>query len=260
LIRLTGGTLAGLSTCTIVVSITGSTPGDYENTIPEGALRADPNIRNNASATAILTITGSTVIGGGGGGGGGGGQSNSSTASSPAQTQGFLIPVTGFAPGRVTERNTNSRPDYTSTGLTLDIPVLKVNTSIVGVESKNGKWDVSWLQNQAGWLNGTAYPTWNGNSVLTGHVANADGKPGIFAKLKYLGVGEYIFLYNAGYRYTYKVVSNEFVQPNDMSAMKHEDKAYLTLITCDTYDENSGTYLKRVIVRAQLVDVRSAPR
>jgi LPXTG-site transpeptidase (sortase) family protein len=96
--------------------------------------------------------------------------------------------------------------------------------------------------------------------VLTGHVSNADGKPGLFARLKALGVGEYIFIYNAGYRYTYKVVSNEFVQPTDISAMKHEDKAYLTLITCDTFDEKSGTYLKRVIVRAQLVDVRNAPR
>jgi LPXTG-site transpeptidase (sortase) family protein len=108
-------------------------------------------------------------------------------------------------------------------------------------------------------LNGTAYPTWKGNSVLTGHVANADGKPGLFAKLKYLGVGEYIFIYNSGYRYTYKVVSNEYVQPDDAKVVKHEEKSYLTLITCDTYDEKLGTYLRRVAVRAMLVDVRPVP-
>jgi LPXTG-site transpeptidase (sortase) family protein len=108
----------------------------------------------------------------------------------------------------------------------------------------------------SGELNGTAYPTWNGNSVLTAHVVNADGKPGVFAKLKSLGVGEYIFVTSAGYRYTYKVVSNEVVEPEDAGVMQHRDQSYLTLITCDTYDAQSGTYLHRVVIGAALVDVR----
>jgi LPXTG-site transpeptidase (sortase) family protein len=107
-------------------------------------------------------------------------------------------------------------------------------------------------------LNGTAYPTWTGNSVLTGHVVNANGKPGIFYKLKDLNPGEYIFVYNLGYRYTYEVVSNMSVQPDDVTVMQHEDKAYLTLITCDAYDEKTSTYLRRTTVRAVLVDVREA--
>jgi sortase (surface protein transpeptidase) len=37
--------------------------------------------------------------------------------------------------------------------------------------------------------------------------------------------------------------------------MKHEDRSFLTLITCDSYDEKTGTYLRRVAVRAVLVDV-----
>jgi LPXTG-site transpeptidase (sortase) family protein len=171
---------------------------------------------------------------------------------------GFLIPVTGFAPNIVTELNIASRPAYKSTNLTIEIPVIKVNTSIIGIPKKKGDWDLTWLQDQAGWLNGTAYPTWTGNSVLTAHVVNADGKPGIFSKLKYLGKGEYIFIYNGGYRYTYKVVSNEFVRPTDSSVLKHEDKAYLTLITCDSYNETTATYLRRVVVRAVLVDTREA--
>ncbi|HLO16167.1 MAG TPA: class F sortase [Anaerolineales bacterium] len=171
-------------------------------------------------------------------------------------TNTFLIPVTGFAPGMITKLDTSSRPAYDATSLTIEIPVLKVNSSIVGVESKQGSWDVSWLQGQVGWLNGTAYPTWKGNRVLIGHVVNADRKPGVFFRLKSLGVGEYIFVYGAGYRYTYKVVSNALVQPNDASVMKHEDKSFLTLITCDTYDEKTGTYLHRVVIGAALVDVR----
>ena len=158
----------------------------------------------------------------------------------------------------VTELDASSRLAYEATGLAIQIPVLKVDAPIVGVASQNGSWDVSWLENQVGWLNGTAYPTWRGNSVLTGHVVNADGKPGIFYRLKSLDVGEYIFVYLSGYRYTYKVVSNTDVQPDDATVMKHEDKSYLTLITCDNYDAQTGTYLRRVAVQAVLVDVSAA--
>jgi LPXTG-site transpeptidase (sortase) family protein len=92
--------------------------------------------------------------------------------------------------------------------------------------------------------------------VLTAHSVYSNGKPGIFANLKDLNSGEYIFVYNLGYRYTYKVVSNKFVQPNDITVLQHEDKAYLTLITCDTYDEMTSAYLRRIAVRAELIDVQ----
>jgi LPXTG-site transpeptidase (sortase) family protein len=189
-------------------------------------------------------------VGGGGGGGGGGG------TTSPTRTVGgFLIPVTGFAPDRQTLLNEEAAPVYNPTQLSFEIPSLRVKTTIAGVQLKDGNWDVSWLQNQAGWLEGTAYPTWSGNSVITAHAVNADGKAGLFTHLKYLRSGEYIFVYNSGYRYTYKVVSNEVAQPDDISVLQHETNSTLTLITCDRYDEKTGTYLRRVVVRAVLVDV-----
>ena len=257
LIELVNGVLAGSSACTIVVSITGATAGDYQNTIPAGALRTDPSVSvtNTLPAIDTLRVVGSSGGGGNPGGGGGGGNNNNKKKSTAAVNS-FLIPVTGFAPGMITKLDPSSRPAYDTTSLTIEIPVIKVKTSIIGVEFKNGTWDLSWLQNEAGWLAGSAYPTWKGNSVLTAHVVTADGKPGVFSKLKSLGMGEYIFVYNSGYRYTYKVVSNGLVQPNDASVMKHEEKSFLTLITCDTYDEKAGTYLRRVVVGAALVDVR----
>jgi len=189
--------------------------------------------------------------------GDGGGRGRNSRSSSFA-AGGFLIPVTGFAPDTVTKLNAETRPTYASTRLVLEIPVIKVKSSITGIELKNGVWDVSWLQDQVGWLNGTAYPTWTGNSVLTGHTVNAVGQPSVFSRLKQLNAGEYIYVYDRGYRYTYQVVSNKLVQPNDITVLQHEDKAYLTLITCDAYDEETGAYLKRIAVRAVLVDVREA--
>jgi LPXTG-site transpeptidase (sortase) family protein len=188
-----------------------------------------------------------------------GGGNNKKTPAAVAANA-FVIPVTGFAPGRVTKLDSSVHPVYDASNLSIEIPVIKVKTAIVGVESNNGTWDISWLQDQVGWLNGTAYPTWRGNSVLTGHVVNADGKPGVFFRLKSLGIGEYIFVYGSGYRYTYKVVSNALVQPNDASVMKHEEKSFLTLITCDTYDEKTGLYLHRVVVCVILIDVRLTMR
>ncbi|HVF25816.1 MAG TPA: sortase [Anaerolineales bacterium] len=251
IIQLANGTLALSSACTIVVAVTGSTPGDYQNTIPAGTLGSDQGATNHDAATDTLVVRPRSVGGGGSNTGGNNSPPNGSAASA------FFIPVTGFAPNMVTKLEVSSNPAYDAMSVTMEIPVIKVKTSIVGIELRKVGWDVSWLQDQAGWLDGTAYPTWKGNSVLTAHVVNADGKPGVFYGLKHLGVGEYIFIYNSGYRYAYKVVSNELVKPDDINVLRHEEKAYLTLITCDTYDEETGTYLRRVAVRAVLVEVRA---
>ncbi len=202
----------------------------------------------NTSASFTFTPLGSV-------GPGGGGRDDASTSN--LRSGGFLIPVTGFAPDVKTELSSASQTEYASTNFAIEIPVLKVKSNIVGVQLNNGSWDVSWLQNQVGWLNGTAYPTWTGNSVLMGHAVDVAGEPSIFSSLKYLPKGEFVFVYNNGYRYTYKVVSNNAVQPDDIKVLEHEDKAFLTLITCDNYDEATATYLNRIAVRAVLVDVRA---
>lgn len=257
-IRLENGSLGLNSSCTIVISVTGNIQGTYVNTINAGNLISTEGATNHSPTSDTLTVTGSNPPPPSGGGGGGG-NNNGGSSNPPTAVTGFLVPVTGFQPDEITRLDNSSRPRYDSLGITIEIPVLHVNTSIVGVQVKDGNWDVSWLQNQIGWLNGTAYPTWKGNSVLTGHVVNADGKPGLFYGLKSLPKGELIFVYNAGYRYTYQVVTNSSIQPDDISAFQHEDKSYLTLITCDRYDETSESYLSRIAVRAKLVDVKLLP-
>jgi len=249
-IELANGSLALNSSCTIVVSVTGTIRGSYTNTIDAGKLKSNEGATNHDATTDTLVITG-------GSSGGGGGQGNNGGSSPPTSAvNGFVIPVTGFAPKALTPLDESARPFYDTMGMSIEIPDLHVNTSIVGVQIKDGGWDVSWLQDQVGWLNGTAYPTWKGNSVLTGHVVNADGRPGVFSKLKSLRLGEYIFVYNAGYRYTYQVTSNQLVDPGDVAAFGHENESYLTLITCDSYNEKSGSYLLRVAVHAKLVDIK----
>jgi LPXTG-site transpeptidase (sortase) family protein len=173
----------------------------------------------------------------------------------PTSLSGLLIPITGFSPNIITDLDPGAQPVYSYTNILLEIPVLKISTSIVGVQQKAGTWDVSWLRDQAGWLEGSAFPTFSGNSIITAHVVTTYGKPGPFYHLKRLGVNENIYIFFGSYRYIYKVISNTLIKPDNMSVFAHADKPTLTLITCDSYDEKTETYLQRVAVRAILVDV-----
>jgi LPXTG-site transpeptidase (sortase) family protein len=169
----------------------------------------------------------------------------------------FLIPVTGFQPGVVTDLSRVPHEAYLATAdVTLEIPSLGVKIPIVGVPKKDGTWNVAWLENQAGWLEGSAFPSWNGNSVLTSHVYLASGKPGPFVNLNKLKYGDTIIVHAYGQKYTFAVQTNTVVAPTDKSTMmKHEEKPWLTLVTCKDYDPRTNTYLSRILVRAALVNV-----
>jgi LPXTG-site transpeptidase (sortase) family protein len=168
---------------------------------------------------------------------------------------GFLIPLTGFAPGLKTELNSVPNTRFDPTLLSIEIPTLSVDIPIVGVPYKDHAWDINWLSDQAGWLQGTAYPTFSGDSVLTGHLVTADGKPGPFYNLRQLKVGESIIVDNGSFHYVYTVLTKRWVHPEDESILDHTETAWLTLVTCDSYDIETRTYLRRLVVRAKLVKV-----
>jgi LPXTG-site transpeptidase (sortase) family protein len=119
----------------------------------------------------------------------------------------------------------------------------------------DGSWDVSWLFNQAGYLNGTAFPTLNGNSVITAHVYNADGKPGPFVGLPSLKWGDQVILHAYGSKYIYEVREKQEVLPNNLSPLEHKEGSWITLLTCKQYDLVTNSYLKRQLARAVLVKV-----
>jgi LPXTG-site transpeptidase (sortase) family protein len=165
------------------------------------------------------------------------------------------LPGTGFVPGLVTSLPAQDLSKaYSSTNMTLDIPALSIETSIVGVPQTGDSWDVSWLGSEAGWLNGTAFPTWSGNSVITGHVWNADNTPGIFVDLKQLHYGDHILIHAFGQTYTYEVRENSIVRPDQSEVvLAHENQAWITLLTCEDYNASYNTYSFRRMVRAVLV-------
>jgi LPXTG-site transpeptidase (sortase) family protein len=168
------------------------------------------------------------------------------------------LPDSGFAPNRITSLPNQPTGLYNRyPSIELEVPSLGIRTEIVGVPKTDNSWDVSWLGDRAGYLEGTAFPTWSGNSAITGHVYDANGRPGLFHGLKYLQWGDEVLVHFYGQVYVYEVRSvDRYVLPGDTSDVyKHEDFPWLTLITCRDYDEKTNTYASRVLVRAVQVRI-----
>ncbi len=167
------------------------------------------------------------------------------------------LPDTGFAPGKTTALPIQPRQNsYQGYGdLWLEIPALKARVSIVGVPRGGNGWDVRWLADQAGYLADTAFPTWKGYTGLAGHAVLPNGKAGPFADLESLVWGEKVIIHAWGQRYIYEVRGNTRVTPNDLSVLGHKDLDWVTLITCQDYDESRANYQWRRVVQAVLVKV-----
>ncbi len=169
------------------------------------------------------------------------------------------LPATGFAPNVRTHLpvqpvgKTYTRLD----AISVTIPRLGVSANVVGVPLNPDGWDAAWLAENLGWLNGTAFPTWQGNSVLVGHNFLADGSEGPFVHLSALRFGDQITVQAFGTSAVYEVRSVERLRAGDGSALRHEEKAWLTLITCRDFDEKLNIYRERVVVRAILVSAET---
>jgi len=168
------------------------------------------------------------------------------------------LPSTGFAVGRITRipEQPASRA-YASTDLMLDIPPLDLSMPIVGVPQSGDSWDVTWLGNNAGWLNGSAFPTWSGNTVITAHVWDAWNQPGPFAQLKTLKYGDQFHIHAWGLTHIYEVRENRvfWARTAATDVFRHEEHDWVTLLTCETYNPFNGEYFFRRVVRAVLISV-----
>ncbi|NLF52168.1 MAG: sortase, partial [Leptolinea sp.] len=167
-----------------------------------------------------------------------------------------ILPASGFAPGLRT--NLNGKPDgiyRTYNALDMEIPKLGLKTSILGLSALNGKWDVSWLGDRLAYLHESAFPTWEGNSVITGHVYNSDGNPGPFNQLHTLHYGDRIVIHAYDQVYLYEVREMQAVSPDDIeSTFKHQKNSWITLLTCQGYNPDRGEYDSRLLVRAVLME------
>ncbi|MBT7783353.1 MAG: sortase, partial [Anaerolineae bacterium] len=168
------------------------------------------------------------------------------------------LPATGFRHGRISALPKQpTAKAYTETAMLLEIPKLGVSMLIVGVPQSDSGWDATWLGNSAGYLAGSAFPTWAGNTVITAHVWDAYNNPGIFSDLKTLGYGDQVQIQAWGLTYTYEVrESNLVTKKNVSTVLQSEEYDWVTLVTCEFYNPFTGDYLFRRAVRAVLVSVK----
>jgi LPXTG-site transpeptidase (sortase) family protein len=244
-----GTMLPGASyTVTVItrVNATGTPPGGTNQVVvTNDPANLTDRIPNNTSSAA-LAITIPTT-------GGGGGPDDDEDPGLPSR-----IPQTGFAPGEASLVSPDSNAAaFEATNFQLIIPAIGLNSPLVGVPKVQSDWDITWLGDDVGYLQGTAFPTLAGNSVISGHVYDRNGKPGPFSNLGNLKWGDTVQLRGFGHTYTYEIRAVTEVSPENTGyVFHHEEFSWLTLFTCKNYDEKTGTYGSRVVVKAVLMQIK----
>jgi LPXTG-site transpeptidase (sortase) family protein len=143
--------------------------------------------------------------------------------------------------------NRRELPDDT----TLFVPRAGIFSRVIESYLDGQSWDISQLRTNVGHLEGTAWIDQPGNVVLSGHVEMADGRPGVFANLGELAVDDIIVLTTRGEEHRYIITQVYTTTPNDLQPLMPTTIDQLTLITCDSYDFFTDSYLERTIIIAE---------
>jgi LPXTG-site transpeptidase (sortase) family protein len=130
------------------------------------------------------------------------------------------------------------------------LPTAGVSASVVEIYLDGESWDVRYLGSNAGHLQGTAWFGEPGNVVLAGHVEMADGRPGIFAGIDMLNVGDPAILSLGDAQQRYAITAIKKVAPDDLSVLYPAQTDRLTLITCDSYNFLQNEYQDRLVIVA----------
>jgi LPXTG-site transpeptidase (sortase) family protein len=174
-----------------------------------------------------------------------------------APAQEVIVPVTATTIPPTQVATSVAQATAQQNQLRIVSPKASLSTAITELYfSPDGEnWDLTYLENFAGHLEGTPELGKGGNFVLAGHVELKDGIPGPFVNLYKLVPGDDIMIYsevtNQPYVVRYRVTEVKTVQPNDISVIRNRGYEELTLITCSDWDQETEQYLTRVIVHAK---------
>lgn len=102
-------------------------------------------------------------------------------------------------------------------------------------------------------MGNTSWPGLGSNTGLAGHVTVAGMGDGPFRHLDELATGEVVILYTEKNLYTYQVRESIVTDDGDMSVILATDNPQVSLITCVDWDNDSHTYLNRLVVIADLI-------
>jgi len=168
-----------------------------------------------------------------------------------------LMPDTGIAEASSTVSAAHVEMPDTSTPVTLSIPTIKLEDSIVGVGTNSkGEMDVpSGSTSNVGWYQYGTIPGQVGSAVVDAHVFAA------FAQLRKLKVGDDLYVLNqSGQQLDFRVEEIDTYKLADVPADKlfnRADEPRLNLITCaGQLTADHSTYDHRLVVYAVLVDTK----
>jgi len=147
-------------------------------------------------------------------------------------------------------------PD-TSAVVRIVIPALFLDTEVKYVPYDGFTWMISGLRQEIAWMGNTSWPGLGGNTGLAGHITVAGMGDGPFRHLDELPNGELVLLYTEKNIYTYQVRESRVTNGGDMTVTFATENPQISLITCIDWDEETRTYLDRLVVIADLV--RSEP-
>ncbi len=178
---------------------------------------------------------------------------SSQTTSSVPQALGADVDytkVSNWFP-EATQSNVDNPKSYV-----LSIPAVNIQNATVNIGGEN-------LDQSLIHYAGTALPGQLGSPVIFGHSVlrqfynpsekNKDRYKSIFSKIMTLKTGDRIFIDYDGIRYTYEVKDKVEVKPEDLFILEQKySNRELKLITCVP----EGTYLRRGVIVAQLVDLQ----
>ncbi|MBZ0297517.1 MAG: sortase [Anaerolineae bacterium] len=141
-----------------------------------------------------------------------------------------------------------AQPVSSGGGLALSIPTANIYSPITTFYLDGTTWAIDAWERNVGHLQGTAWIDQPGNIALGGHSEMPDGRPGIFAGLYGVKIGDPIFLGNR--RYIVSEITT--VNYRDLRVVYPTATDRLTLITCDipSFDSSSNAYIDRLVVIA----------
>ncbi len=137
------------------------------------------------------------------------------------------------------------------------IPGILLDTEVKYVPYDGFSWMINGLRQEVAWMGNTSWPGLGSNTGLAGHITVAGMGDGPFRHLDELNEGEVVILYTENNMYTYNVRESIVTDDEDMSVISASSIPQVTLITCIDWDQESRTYLNRLVVFADLV--RTAP-
>lgn len=143
-------------------------------------------------------------------------------------------------------------PD-TSPVVRIVIPSIFLDTEVKYVPYDGNSWMITGLRHEIAWMGNTSWPGLGSNTALAGHVTVAGLGDGPFRHLDELQTGEVVLLYTEKNVYTYNMRDYRVTDDADMSVILATINPQISLITCMDWDQESRTYLRRLVVFADLV-------